>query len=72
MLELETSRKVNELIRGMCCFCTDTFKKGESVNSDDLNALATLITAVNAPEPIDKLPLIGFIASEVSSGDDDA
>ncbi|WP_240421645.1 hypothetical protein [Paenibacillus periandrae] len=70
MLEQETSRKVNEMIRGMCSFCTDSFRKGEPVNSDDLNALAELITAVNAPDSNDKLPLIGFITSGDPSGDD--
>ncbi|MDF2722113.1 MAG: hypothetical protein K0Q59_1788 [Paenibacillus sp.] len=62
MLEAETTKRVNELIRGMCRFCINSFEKGNTVHTDDLNALAALITSVNSCGNGGPSPAIGFTA----------
>lgn len=71
MLEKATSKKVNELIRGMAEFCIRTYKSDQSVSKDDLDALANLIEAVNTTEQLDLTPAIGFVVESEESEDED-
>lgn len=65
VLEAETIRRLNELIRGMVNFCIETYKKGESVDVKDLEALARLVEAVNSGgvEKTEAIKEIGFVVS---------
>lgn len=66
MLEKETAKAVNELIRGICA----DWKSGQAVDAEGLNAMAALITAVNgAVANTPPGPVVGFTSP--SPGDDD-
>ncbi|RRJ62415.1 hypothetical protein EHV15_05200 [Paenibacillus oralis] len=73
MLEAKTTRLLNELIQGMTRFCIETYKSNQPIASEDLKALAELVSAVNVPpeQPSgDPVPVIGFVAP-VGDGDDE-
>lgn len=76
MLEAETTRMMNELIRGIAQHCIDSYKSNQPVAADDLRALAELVSALNVPPeqpPGDPAPVVGFVVSDQadSPGDDE-
>ncbi|HIW31288.1 MAG TPA: hypothetical protein IAA29_00725 [Candidatus Paenibacillus intestinavium] len=71
MLEVKTSQKVNELIRGMTEFCIRSYKSDQSVSKDDLEALANLIEAVNTSEQAELTSVVGFVVEPVKVDDDE-
>lgn len=74
MMEPKTIRMVNELIQGQTRFCIESYKSNQPVCSDDIRALAELVSALNVPPeqpPGDTAPIVGFVvpADENPSGD---
>jgi len=69
MLEPKTIQMVNELIQAQARYCINS---NQLACSDDIKALAELITAVNVPpeQSGDPMQVIGFIAPD-QCGDPD-
>jgi len=73
MLEKETSQKVNKLIRGMAQYCIKSYESSQSICSEDIRALAELISAVNHPveQPDVQTPLVGFVQPDQDADGED-